>query len=238
MRLRTLLGIVLAVMICAPKAEASSILYQNAFAGAPDGTIGWCSTCVPQNEETFDQFTLGAPASIGQVNFDISSWFGTNWTIRVDITQTDYTTSLYSQTFAPGSYTVVHIPWDGGDQFGSDSVNQVTVDLGGNVTLGAGDYGIGFYDNGSTSQNNDNQTDGLLIPGFLNGPGTQGVTDLTCTPDPQTPGNCVTPSSDPTEDASFTIYGDPVPEPSSLLLLGTGALALMSRVRRKARHTA
>lgn len=113
----------------------ADILYSQTFAGAPNGPA-WCTSC-SGNHRVFDQFTLGSAASVGQVDFSIVNWYGSNYNMQVGIWQTDHTTNLYLNTFAVGNYSLVNDATNG--------YYTATVDLGG-VSLAAGNYTMSWWD--------------------------------------------------------------------------------------------
>lgn len=134
MNLKKIFAAVACLSALAGSASAD-VLYSQTYAGAPTGN-GLCSSCGGLYR-VFDQFTLAADASIGEVDFSYLDWYGANHDIEVAIWQLDHTTNLYSHTFSFGSYSVVNHPALGYD--------TATFDLGG-VALTAGSYTMSWYD--------------------------------------------------------------------------------------------
>lgn len=120
---------------CIAGSANASVLYSQTYAGAPDGSP-WCTSC-GGSFRVFDQFTLGSAASIDEVDFSIVNWYGSNYNLQVGIWETDHTTNLYLNTFAPGDYTLVNNAALG--------YYTATVDLGG-VALAAGTYTMSWWD--------------------------------------------------------------------------------------------
>lgn len=122
---------------CVAGSANASVLYSQTYAGAPDGDPRCSSSCLGNDHRVFDQFTLGSDASIDKVDFSISNMFGSNYNLQVGIWETDHTTNLYLNTFAPGAYTLVNNAALG--------YYTATVDLGG-VALAAGTYTMSWWD--------------------------------------------------------------------------------------------
>lgn len=123
-------------LMCANSAQADTILYEQEF---PTGAsyAAYCSTCSFGTHEVFDEFVLSTSALVGSVDVRIADWYGSNWTVRVDIATNDnWTSPFFTQTFTPGSYSAA-------DPHGDDTVT-LTFDLS-DVSLLAGAYELGFY---------------------------------------------------------------------------------------------
>jgi hypothetical protein len=206
-KLRFTSFLVLALAVFVLPAMAASVLYTN---GPINGNVGAYSFTGAYGWEVADTFTLGSQSTI--TSFDMGVWVfpgdlpvSADWKIMLG--GPDW---LGGTVLASGTGTFSNVYWGLG--FGYYDIYTSSIS-GLNVSLGAGTYWLELL-NGVANVSGDpvywDENDGASQANQIN-TGTIG-------------------------SEAFTIYGTPgggVPEPSSILMLGSGLLGVAGVIRRK-----
>ena len=219
---KVLLFTTLCALVLSVPAWASSILYSQPF----DGTGNAYSS---QNDTTggnglfaqvYDNFTLGSNSTITEVQFT-----GEYFNPPQQGSITGWTVNLYGDSVGqPGSLLdTFHVGGTGGETFLGT--------FGGFPTYTYDIAGLNFATTAGTQYWLDVYPDLGFPPqwGWSSGTGGDGVAYQ----------DFFGSRSELGADMAFTLIGNPgggtTPEPGTLILLGTGALALMGSLRRKLR---
>lgn len=204
----------------AASAGAESIVFDNTTAASFN--VGGYVVGGPSNGNLYsvdNSFTLTSSATINQVMVGV-------W-VPAGSTLANAQGGIYSAPFAQGTAydagSVIPVVTHSEGSNGSWNLYEEIFDIS-NLPLGPGTYYLAFV-SATTQQGN---TTGAEVEWDVSGnPGTSADQWVTGNPSDHTTG---LPST------TFALYGpgnSPVPEPSSLLLLGSGAAALFGAIRRR-----
>src|ERR1700722_15464648 len=213
-----LAGVALAALGSIDNAKAT-VLFQSVPDLTAHPTVGtFCSDCpgfgpsIPDAQQMIgEKFSLAGGALVSTIEFVVStvSFWPTPVTVTIyaDAGSNTLGQVLFGQTFSSFSSQT-------NTAFSTDVVGVNTSGL----DLAAGTYDL-FLSNSS----------GLLLPGYGGGTGNQIILSGVTAPPP--PGHAYTFGTAPL-DTGLSLQGTPVPEPSSMAILGAGLACFIMRRRR------